>query len=313
MSFLRSLFGFAVKKGSTAHQSTTGTETPEPVSVSVKEDVLRELKAYWDADPNKAEAIKSALAQKGPSYLRALMDTALDDSIDLNLRKVALACGARFGDDGFATFLSKNFVSGKDPKALDAEGRRGNSKAEAAFCLYRQAKESLEQIAKKPKQGGYELPSVPSDFCEARFGAEPPTPLSGPGTTDQKAAVEAKKRGDLKRYIELYLKALDLGIDEEYDVSTLHMGLGQAYVQLNRPKEAIQQFYTILTLKNRAPVAVWQAAMYMYYVYDELGRSAEARKLRQLAEHANKIVQLRHDSTLEREVRQLARERLRNS
>ena len=40
----------------------------------------------------------------------------------------------------------------------------------------------------------------------------------------------------------MYLEALDLGIDEQYDVPILHSELGQKYISLNNLKEAIELY-----------------------------------------------------------------------
>jgi tetratricopeptide (TPR) repeat protein len=152
MDFLKKLFGRSTKASTVAHDmSNHTTESLQPVQISLRAQVLMELRICWDSDSGKANTIKKELAEKGTLYLQSLKEIALDQSVDLNLRKLAIACGVEFVDDEYARFLSENFINGKDPKALIAEGRKGNAKAEADYCLYHQAEDCLDQMMQKLK------------------------------------------------------------------------------------------------------------------------------------------------------------------
>ncbi len=128
------------------------------------------------------------------------------------------------------------------------------------------------------------LPKIDEQLCELRFGTQPDHPISGHGASVQKEAIIAYNDGDIKSFIMLYEQALLLGIDEEYDRSLLHKELAVEYVMMGKIIDAINHFYKAISFTYRAPTATWYSAMYLYFVYDEIGRNEEAKALFALAQ-----------------------------
>lgn len=149
------------------------------------------------------------------------------------------------------------------------------------------------------------LPEISSAYLDNEFGSEPEAPISGAGAEAQEAAVEASTNEEYDRAFILYEKVIELGLDEEYDMSLMFERLGELYLKRGDVQNAVKQFLKCLSNKNRAPSGVWQAAMRLYYIYDTIGRRDEANGVRILAESANKYLNWRHDPSLEQEIREI--------
>jgi len=151
------------------------------------------------------------------------------------------------------------------------------------------------------------LPDIPDQVFGNHVGSEPSGQLSGPGAGIQKEASAAWNARNYKKALPLYNRVIELGLDEEYDSSLMHQSLGCCYIMLGDVRLGVTHFLKCLQFNKRAPTASWQSAMYLYYIYDEAGRTKESDKLRQLASDLNTRVGWSHESSLGDDVRSLVR------
>lgn len=87
----------------------------------------------------------------GDPGLQSLKEVALDNDIDVNIRKEAVCHIAKFSGDGPAQFIAEEFVNGKDSSQLYAAYESGED--QAGFPLFRTAKECLEGLGYRVSRG----------------------------------------------------------------------------------------------------------------------------------------------------------------
>ncbi len=194
-----------------------------------------------------------------------------------------------------------------------AEKFSAAKKDRSSYDLYsfgpKEHPEAVSEDKYQPKESGPKdssdeiFPKIEQAWLKPDFGKEPVEPLGGPGLGFQKEAVSVSREGDSKRFIELYLKALEAGINQEYDIAIMYSELAQNYIKLDELEKAVKYFIKCLSSESKPPSGIWQSAMYLYYIYDELGRKDEAQELLELADKANELVNWAHDPLLEADVR----------
>jgi Protein of unknown function (DUF1566) len=111
---------------------------------TARDSILVELSNHFAASDEECRNIEQRLMTLGPQCLNILKDIARDHSVELNLRKEAIACAVTFDDASITMFLAE-FVNGKNPSVLYKDYENGNSKAGEEYGLFRTAKEYLEK------------------------------------------------------------------------------------------------------------------------------------------------------------------------
>ena len=149
------------------------------------------------------------------------------------------------------------------------------------------------------------LPSVTDAHLHDGFGEYADGPTPGEGGEQMDACIPAWNAGNYDEVFRLLTIALAKGL-EGPDRSAAHAMLGQIHLRRGELIEGVEALLRCLEIRDRASGETWQAAMRLYYVYDTIGRTAEAAGLLSVAKEANKRHGWMHTAEVENKVRQLA-------
>ena len=169
---------------------------------------------------------------------------------------------------------------------------------------------SKSKVVERPREN-LELPKITEQYLHFDFGKYTDGPIPGKGGEMFQASIYEGNNGNVNKSFELKKKAIKAGL-EEPDISAAYKGLGMIHIRRKELFKAVECFLNCIILKKRVHDATWQSAMYLYYIYDELGRKSEASQLLNIANEANKFLGWAHDISLENDIRDLARKTYNN-
>ena len=150
------------------------------------------------------------------------------------------------------------------------------------------------------------LPPITKQYLHQKFGdySKKPTPGKGGKIFDE--AIPAWNASDYDKAFDLLSAAVAAGLKGP-ERSTAHSLLGQIHIKRGQLGQAVNEYLKCLEIPDRVSSMTWQSAMYLYYIYSELGRDSEAKSVLSIAEKANKGQRWVHTAEAERETRDLTK------
>lgn len=209
-------------------------------------------------------ALFLAAYNNSPKICRMLVEAGADPNLRDKENKTALSEAVEKNHDEIIAYLLEK---GADSAGLTLPGKKAPASAPPTNPT-------------ETEQNGLPI-LTPADFS-VQLQDSRTLGASGPGGSHFQNAVQSLNYQDDPQALIHFNDALKAGLDP-LRRGYAHANLGAIMIRKKDMKQALEHFITVIREKEALYESVHDAAQYLTIIYSEMGRAAEAERLRQLA------------------------------